>query len=75
MGVFELYRDAHGKFRFRILDDDGDIVAISEAHDDKASAIEATRTTRDSAATSRVVDRCRAQPEDLTVGDGGYFLG
>lgn len=75
MSVFELYRDGRAKFRFRILDDDGAIVAVSEEHEDKASAIAAIHTVRDCAATSRVIDMCGAYPEDLAVGDGGYFLG
>lgn len=75
MGVFELYRDVDSKFRFRILDDNGAIVAVSAEHEDKAAAIAAINTTRDCAATSRVIDLCGAQPEHLAVGDGGYFLG
>jgi len=75
MSVFELYRDGHAKFRFRILDDDGAIIAVSEEHEDKASAIAAIRTARDCAATSRVIDLCGAHPEDVAVCDGGYFLG
>jgi len=76
MSVFELYRDGHAKFRFRILDDDGAIVAVSEEHEDKASAVAAIGAVRDCAMASRVVDLCAAQPEDLAVGDdGGYFLG
>jgi uncharacterized protein len=74
MGVFELYRDANAKFRFRILDDVGGIIAVSEAHEDKASAIAAIGTARDCAA-SRIIDLCGLQPEDLSVSEGGHFLG
>jgi uncharacterized protein len=75
MGVFELYRDADAKFRFRILDDGGCIVAVSEAHEDKASAIAAINLARECAASSRVIDLCGAQPQDLSVSEGGHFLG
>ncbi|MFD1213473.1 YegP family protein [Arthrobacter sp. GCM10027362] len=74
MGVFELYRDSNAKFRFRILDDDGSLVAVSEAHEDKASAVAAIKATRDSAATSRIVDLCGAPFEEQPA-ESGHFLG
>ena len=75
MAVIELYWDPQGKFRFRILDDDGMVVAVSVPYEDKASAVAAVRTARDCAATSRVIDLCGSRPEDLSVGEGGHFLG
>jgi uncharacterized protein YegP (UPF0339 family) len=75
MGVFELYRDASGKFRFRILDDLGGIIAVSEAHEDKTSAMAAIGTARDCAAGARILDLCGPLPEDLAASEGGHFLG
>jgi len=37
-GKFELYKDAKGKFRFRLNAGNGEIIAVGEAYDSKASA-------------------------------------
>ncbi len=37
-GKFELYKDAKGKFRFRLKTGNGEIIAVGEAYDSKASA-------------------------------------
>jgi hypothetical protein len=37
-GKFELYKDAAGKFRFRLKAGNGEIIAASEAYESKASA-------------------------------------
>jgi uncharacterized protein len=37
-GKFELYKDAKGKFRFRLKAGNGEIIAVGEAYDSKASA-------------------------------------
>jgi uncharacterized protein YegP (UPF0339 family) len=75
MSVFELYRDSDAKFRFRMLDDGGAILAVSEPHEDKASALAAIEAARECAASSRIIDLCSLQFDDLPVKDGGHFLG
>jgi uncharacterized protein YegP (UPF0339 family) len=37
-GKFELYADKAGKFRFRLKAGNGEIIAVSEAYETKASA-------------------------------------
>jgi uncharacterized protein len=46
-GKFELYKDAGGKFRFRLKAGNGEIIATSEAYNSKSSAqngIESVKT-------------------------------
>ena len=43
-GKFELYKDARGKFRFRLKAGNGEIIAVAEAYDSKARS--PTRTGR-----------------------------
>lgn len=46
-GKFELYKDAAGKFRFRLKARNGEIISTGEAYESKASAqngIESVRT-------------------------------
>jgi uncharacterized protein YegP (UPF0339 family) len=57
MGAFELYQDSDAQFRFRILDDDGRLVAESVPHASKSDAVDAINTTRNCAASSLVKDR------------------
>jgi uncharacterized protein YegP (UPF0339 family) len=57
MGAFELYQDSDAKFRFRILDDDGGLVAESVPHASKSDAVDAIDTTRSCAASSLIKDR------------------
>ena len=37
-GKFEIYQDKGGKFRFRLKAGNGEIVAVGEAYESKASA-------------------------------------
>ena len=37
-GKFELYKDAKGEFRFRLKARNGEIIAVGEAYESKASA-------------------------------------
>jgi uncharacterized protein YegP (UPF0339 family) len=37
-GKFELYKDAGGKFRFRLKASNGQIIAVGEAYESKAAA-------------------------------------
>lgn len=57
MGAFELYQDSDAKFRFRIIDDDGRLVAESVPHTSKSDAVEAIDITRNCAASSLIKDR------------------
>jgi uncharacterized protein YegP (UPF0339 family) len=54
---FELYRGADGKYRFRLRARNGEIVAVSEAYQSKASALAGIESTRRSAVAATVVDQ------------------
>lgn len=45
-GKFEIYRDAAGKFRFRLKASNGQIIAASEAYNAKASALDGIESVR-----------------------------
>jgi len=45
-GKFELYKDASGKYRFRLKASNGEIVAASEAYNAKASALDGIESVR-----------------------------
>jgi len=48
-GKFELYKDAAGKFRFRLKAGNGEIIAIGEAYESKASAQNGIESVRKNA--------------------------
>ena len=52
-GKFELYKDAKGKLRFRLKAGNGEIIAVGEAYDSKASAKTATPRCRRTPRTPR----------------------
>jgi len=55
-GKFELYKDAKGKFRFRLNAGNGEIIAVGEAYDSKASA-------------KNGIASCRRTPPDASLVD------
>jgi uncharacterized protein YegP (UPF0339 family) len=60
-GKFEIIKDKAGKFRFRLWAGNGEIIAVSEAYESKASAkngIESVRRTR----RARRWSICRKRP-------------
>lgn len=56
-GKFELYSDASGKFRFRLKDGNGQVIAVSEAYESKASALNGIESVRKNATDAKVDDQ------------------
>ena len=56
-GKFELYKDKSGKFRFRLKASNGQVVAVGEADESKASAMNGIRSVQKNAAGATVDDQ------------------
>lgn len=56
-GKFELYKDAAGKYRFRLKASNGQIIAVGEAYESKASALNGIESVKKNAADAAVVDQ------------------
>jgi uncharacterized protein len=48
-GKFELYKDASGDFRFRLKAGNGQVVAVGEAYESKAAALNGIESVRNNA--------------------------
>ena len=57
---FQLYKDAAEKFRFRVVAENGQTVASSEAYEQYASCIKGINSVK---------KNCRSEVEDLTISD------
>jgi uncharacterized protein YegP (UPF0339 family) len=55
-GKFEIYKDKGGKFRFRLKAGNGEIIAVGEAYESKASAKNGVESVQKNAAGATVVD-------------------
>lgn len=55
-GTFEITKDAKGKFRFWLKAGNGEIIAVSEAYDSKASAKNGIASVQRNAPDAKVVD-------------------
>ncbi len=55
-GKFELYKDAKGKFRFRLKAANGEIIAVGEAYESKAAAKNGIASVQKNAADAKVED-------------------
>lgn len=55
-GKFELYEDKGGKFRFRLKAGNGEIIAVSEAYNTKASAKNGIAAVQKNAPTAKTVE-------------------
>jgi uncharacterized protein YegP (UPF0339 family) len=53
---FEIYRDAVGKFRFRLKAANGEIIAVGEAYESKEACLKGIESIRVSAPRAAVVD-------------------
>jgi uncharacterized protein YegP (UPF0339 family) len=60
MPKFQVYKDAAGKFRFRLRAGNNQIVAVGEAYEQRASCINGIRS---------IQKNCSAEIEDLTIKD------
>jgi uncharacterized protein len=56
-GKFELYKDAAGKFRFRLKAGNGEIIAVGEAYDSKSAALNGIDSVKRNAADAAVDDQ------------------
>ena len=55
-GKLELYKDKSGKFRLRLKASNGEIIAVGEAYESKASAKNGIASVKKNAADATVVD-------------------
>ncbi len=53
---FELYTDKAGKFRFRLKASNGQVIAVGEAYNSKASALNGIESIRKNAPKASVED-------------------
>ena len=56
-GKFELYKDKAGKFRFRLKAGNGQVIAVSEAYESKASANNGIASVRKNAPDAKLDDQ------------------
>jgi uncharacterized protein YegP (UPF0339 family) len=56
-GKFELYKDASGKFRFRLKAGNGQIIATGEAYESKAAALNGIESVKSNASGAAVDDQ------------------
>jgi uncharacterized protein YegP (UPF0339 family) len=56
-GKFELYKDAAGKYRFRLKATNGQIIAVGEAYESKAAAQKGIDSVKRNAAEAEIVDQ------------------
>lgn len=53
---FEIYKDAAGKFRFRLRAPNNEIIAVSEAYEAKASCENGVQSVKTNAPKANIVD-------------------
>ena len=56
-GKFELYKDNAGKFRFRLKASNGQIIAVGEAYESKAAAMNGIESVKKNAPDAKVDDQ------------------
>lgn len=54
---FELYQDTQDKYRFRLKAGNGEIIAVSEAYNTRASALNGIESVRSNAPSATLDDR------------------
>ncbi len=54
--VFEWYKDAKGKFRFRLKAANGEIIAVSEAYSSKEGCANGIESVKKNAAIAKIVE-------------------
>ena len=57
-GKFELYQDKGGKYRFRLKAGNGQIIAVGEAYESKASALNGIASVQKNAPGATIDDQC-----------------
>jgi uncharacterized protein YegP (UPF0339 family) len=53
---FEVYKDSAGKFRFRLIAPNGEIVAASEAYESKSGCMNGIDSIKTNASKAKIVD-------------------
>ena len=56
-GKFEVFKDASGKFRFRLKSGNGQVIATGEAYETKASAMKGVASVQKNAPGAKVADQ------------------
>ena len=56
-GTFELYKDASGSYRFRLKASNGQVIAVGEAYESKASALNGIESVRKNAGDAALDDQ------------------
>ncbi|TCO56571.1 YegP family protein [Actinocrispum wychmicini] len=56
-GKFEVYKDAADKYRFRLKAGNGEIIAVGEAYESKAGALNGIESIKKNAPEAEVVDQ------------------
>jgi len=56
-GKFELYKDKQDKFRFRLKAGNGEVIAVGEAYETRASALKGIESIRRNAAEAVLDDQ------------------
>lgn len=56
-GQFELYKDASGSYRFRLKASNGQVIAVGEAYESKASALNGIESVRKNAGDAALDDQ------------------
>ena len=56
MAKFEIYKDAAGKFRFRLRAPNGEIIATGEAYSSKDGCQKGIESVKTNAAKAQIVD-------------------
>ncbi len=54
--VFEWYKDAKGKFRFRLKAVNGEIIAVSEAYSSKEGCVSGIESVKKNAPIAKIVE-------------------
>ncbi|OZC91762.1 DUF1508 domain-containing protein [Rhodococcus sp. 06-412-2C] len=55
-GKFEVYKDSSGKYRFRLKAGNGEIIAVGEAYNSKAAALNGITSVKNNAPAAQVDD-------------------
>jgi uncharacterized protein YegP (UPF0339 family) len=55
-GKFEVYKDARGKYRFRLKSGNGQIIAVGEAYESMAACLAGIESIRGTAPAATVAD-------------------
>jgi uncharacterized protein YegP (UPF0339 family) len=56
-GKFELYKDASGSYLFRLKASNGQVIAVGEAYESKASALNGIESVRKNAGDAALDDQ------------------